>query len=91
MPWVCCSRSFASASRSFAAASRARLFELAGGGGERSFQLVARGFLSVLRQATLEELADAGVLAQPPFPGAGRERLLERRGHATVDDLSHRS
>ena len=53
------------------------------------FHLLARGFARVLRQAALEELADGGVEAQPPFPGPGRELLLERLGHATVDDLSH--
>jgi len=70
--------------------SRARLLELAPRSGERSFQLLARGFLCALRQPALEELADAGVQAQPPFSGAGRERLLERRGHATVDDFGRK-
>jgi len=79
----------AAASLLSAAASCARvLLELAHGGGKRSFQLLPGGFLRAHRQGALEELAEGGVEAQPPFFGASRERLLERRGHATVEDLA---
>ena len=70
--------------------SRSGLLELAPRSGERSFQLLARRFHRAHRQGALEELDEGGVQAQPPFSGAGRERLLEGRGHATVDDLAHR-
>jgi hypothetical protein len=56
---------------------RARLVELAGGGGERRLELGARAFLGFCRQAALEQLDDGGVEAPPPFPRASLECPLD--------------
>ncbi len=86
VPLVRFSCSPAAASRPSAAASCARISSSSRAEAASAASSLARGFHRALRQATLEELAKGGVLAQPPFSGVGRERLLECLGQATVDD-----